>query len=104
MIKMASSSVDVAVIQAPQVLARLRLGDVQHPHPVTALLEGFHQAILASRGPRSAVVRGGGVGSGGYVLPAGQGETETEGPGLMAGDIGYQRRGMPNLEIVRYLG
>jgi peptide chain release factor subunit 1 len=36
--------------------------------------------------------------------PAGQGEIETEGLGLMAGDMGYQCWGMPNLEILHYPG
>ncbi len=34
--------------------------------------------------------------------PAGGGEIETEGLGLMAGDMGYQCWGMPNLEIFHY--
>ena len=36
--------------------------------------------------------------------PAGEGEIETEGLGLMAGDMGYQCWGMPNLEILHYPG
>ncbi|MDQ2814096.1 MAG: ANP1/MMN9/VAN1 family protein [Actinomycetota bacterium] len=35
-------------------------------------------------------------------FPAGGGEIETEGLGLMAGDMGYQCWGMPNLEILHY--
>jgi hypothetical protein len=36
--------------------------------------------------------------------PAGQGEIETEGLGLMASDMGYQCWGMPNLRILHYPG
>lgn len=36
--------------------------------------------------------------------PTGEGEIETEGLGLLAGDMGYQCWGMPNLEILHYPG
>jgi hypothetical protein len=43
-----------------------------------------------------------GYGRGSALIRANQGEIETEGMGVMASDMGYERWGMPNLEILHY--